>query len=215
MRNAKSPQNSDFRQIWGISGASETAARGSLVQCKEAICSPGGCCLLILPIARDPLSRLSRRGSFNCNPRMGRVKNSQRSIENPVPGWMDRRTASYRRPVLLTWAKLPRVGFSPRARGSDGPRNGRLRRPGCSETPRTLGRRSYEAGGGAAPGIPPLHLRLLLCGPAAGTGLAEGRLGQGMPPCTLSAGMWELGGGRKGGEKKKNSFPRGHKIIIK
>lgn len=124
MRSAKSPQNSDFRQVLGISGASETAARGSLVQCKEAICSPGGCCLLILPIARDPLSRLLHRGSFNCNPRMGRVKKPQRSIENPIPGWMDRWTASYRQTVLLTWAKLPRVGFSPWREGLTAPETG-------------------------------------------------------------------------------------------
>lgn len=93
--------------------------------------------------------------------------------------------------MLLTWAKLPRVGFSAQARGSKNPRNGRPRRLGCSETPCTLGR-SYEAGGGAAPGIPPLSTsESFSAGPAAGTEVAEGRLGQGMPPHTLSAGMWE------------------------
>lgn len=88
----------------------------------------------------------------------GEQKRTQQSIENPVTVQMDTQTARDRQTALLTRAAPPRIGFSLWMRGSNNPRNRHQHRPGCSETPRTLGRRSYEAGGGAAPGIPPFHL---------------------------------------------------------
>ena len=115
---------------------------------------------------------------------------------------LDRRTASYRRPVLLTWAKLPRVGFSPWARGSDGPRNGHLRRPGCSETPRTLGRRSYEAGGGAAPGISPPPPPT----PSPRAGATEGGWDRGCHPACFRQECGSEEGGEREGKKKIKIF---------
>lgn len=80
--------------------------------------APGCCHLLILPIGPGPFSRLSHavlrltatRERAERKGHSGAYKTRQQ----------DRRTASYRQTVLLTWAKLPRVGFSPRARGSHG-----------------------------------------------------------------------------------------------
>lgn len=154
----------------------------------EAICSPR-----VLPPPHPPhrprpvLTPFTRCASFNCNPRTGRAERTQRSIQNPTAGQTDSELqadgAAHLGKTAARWL-LPTGERVPRSR------NRRPCWPGCSETPLRLGR-SYEAGGGAALGISPLHLRLLLCGPAAGTEVVEGRLGQGMPPHMRSAGMWE------------------------
>lgn len=96
-------------------------------------------------------SLFSRHCSLNCNLRTGRVeKNTTRHKTQHLSRWTD----SHRRTAPLTCTNQLQVGFSPWVRGGGSPKRLWTRQPGCSATPCTLGR-SYEAGGGAAVGIPP------------------------------------------------------------
>lgn len=146
----------------------------------DAICSPRRCPLLILP---SLFLHLSHCSSFNCNLRTVRAGGKEKTHNGAhKTRYLDGQTATHGRCCLP--GRSYRMLASPRgARRSDGPRNGWPCQLGCSKTPGMLGRRSYEAGGGAAPVIsPPFHLQILLHGPAAGTEVVEGRLRWGCHP---------------------------------
>lgn len=84
--------------------------------------APGCCHLLILPTALGLFSRLSHAVVHLTAARDWREpKKHSRAYKTRQ---QDRWTANYRLTVLLTWAKLPRVGFSSRLRGSHGPGTG-------------------------------------------------------------------------------------------
>lgn len=218
--SAKSPQNSDFRQVWGISGTSETAARGSLVQC---IGKPGGNLQPRgLPPPHPPHrprpthTSFTHHGSFNCNPRMGKVGKKPTTEHRKPDTWTDGQLVTGGRCCLP--GQSCRVLASPRRReGPKTPETGVRVGRAAVKLPARLEEvmRQEEGPLRASPPSPPPNPSLR--GQQLGPRRRRGGWDRGCHPTRFRQECGsEGGGGRKGEEgKKKKSLPRGHKIIIK